>query len=234
MTPAWEETFDEAQQKTEDTRRKMFIDSIREKIPAIDPTLAFLTPEEILDAMNNDERILEYYDRLKGYEAPEKELGLLYPDADRKPWTKGKTDALIYRNLHTSLKNTKLEDRIAVYTISPLLGVVPMEWYDDMPMYDASGSQSFMVRRRGLSWDQDIFRKVIQKAGEILNEFLSKNHEKMGKWHVVFRAPSVHKRIFETAMDIQPRSVWPHSTKKSLADSYLAIRTIMKDIAEGP
>lgn len=232
MTPAWEETYDEAQRKTEDTRRKMFIDSIREKIPAVDPDLAFLTPEEILQAMKSNPVILEYFERIENYEAPEKELALLYPDADRKPWTKGKTDALIYRNLHTAIKNLKLEDRITIFTISPLLGVVPMEWYDDIPMYDASGSQSFMVRRRGLSWDQDKFREVIQRSAEILDAFLAKNHERMGTWHIVYRDPSVHKRIFETAMDIQPRAIWPHKTRKSLADSYLAIRNIMKEIVE--
>jgi predicted RNA-binding protein len=233
MTPAWEETFDEAQKKTEDTRRKMFIDSIREKIPAIDPELAFLTPDEILEAMDSNPVITGYHEKLKEYQTPEKEIGILYPDADRKPWTVGKTDALIYRNLHTSIKNLKLEDRVAVFTISPLLGVVPMEWYDEMPMYDASGSQSFMVRRRGLTWDQDSFRNVIWKAGEILNEFLSRNHERIGTWHVVYRDPSVHQRIFERSMDMQPRSVWPHKTRKSLADSYLAIRNIMKEISEG-
>jgi hypothetical protein len=232
MTPAWEETFDEAQKKTEDTRRKMFIDSIREKIPAIDPDLTFLTPDELIQAMNENPIVLDYFKRLDDYDAPEKELGILYPDADRKPWTKGSTDALIYRNLHTSIKNLKIEDRISIYTISPLLGVVPMEWYDDMPMYDASGAQSFMVRRRGLSWDQEKFRQVIQKSAEKLDSFLSRNHEKVKTWHVVFRDPSVHKRIFETAMDIQPRAVWAHKTRKSLADSYLAIRNIMKEIVE--
>lgn len=233
MTPAWEDTFDEAQKKTEDTRRKMFMDSVREKIPAIDPELAFLTPGEILEAMASDQVIIKYLERLSTYETPEKEIGLLYPDTDRKPWTKGKTDALIYRNLHTSMKNLKMEDRVGVFTISPLLGVVPMEWYDEMPMYDASGSQSFMVRRRGFLWDQDAFRQVIIKAGGILNDFLSRNHERIGTWHVIFRNPSVHKRIFETAMDMKPRSIWPHPTKKSLADSYLAIRNIMKEISEG-
>lgn len=232
MTPAWEDTFDEAQKKTEDTRRKMFIDAIREKIPAIVPELAFLTPAEMLEAMDSNDTILGYYDRLKEYEAPEKKIGILYPDADRKPWTKGRTDALIYRNLHTAMKNLKMEEDVAVFTISPLLGVVPMEWYDDMPMYDASGSQSFMVRRRGLSWDQELFKQVIQKAGEKLESFLSKNHGRIGTWHVIYRSPSVHQRIFETSMDIQPRPVWPHQTRKSLSDSYLAIRNIMKEISE--
>lgn len=232
MTPAWEETFDEAQKKTEDTRRKMFIDSFREKVPAIDPELSFLTPVELLQAMNENQVILEYYKRLEGYETPQKELAILYPDADRKPWTLGKTDALIYRNLHTSIKNLKLEEKVTIFTISPLLGIIPMEWYDEMPMYDASGAQSFMVRRRGLSWDQDKFRQVIMRSAEIVNSFLSRNYERIGKWHIIYRDPSVHQRIFESAMDIQPRAIWPHKTKKSLADSYLAIRNIMKEIVE--
>ena len=233
MTPSWEDTMDEAQRKTEEVRKKMFIDSIREKVPAVDPELVFLTPEEVLRAMDSNPRIVEYLDRLKSYSAPEKEIGILYPDADRKPWTKGKTDALIYRNLHTSLRNLKMEERVHVFTISPLLGVIPMEWYDEMTMYDASGCQSFMVRRRGLAWDQDAFRKIISKAGGILDGFLENNHERIGKWHVIHRSPSVHQRIFETAMDKHPRPVWPHSTRKSLADSYLAIRNIMKEISEG-
>jgi predicted RNA-binding protein len=211
----------------------MFIDAIREKIPAIDPELAFLTPTEILHAMHEVPAISTYHEKLGSYEAPEKEIALLFPDADRKPWTSGKTTALIYRNLHTSIKNLKLADRLEVFTISPVLGIIPMEWYDDMPMYDGSGSQSFMVRRRGLSWNVDDFKEIISRSADLLVEFLEKNHGKFGKWHVVYRDPSVHQRIFQNAMEKKPFAIWPHTSKKSLADSYLSMRTIMKEISEG-
>jgi predicted RNA-binding protein len=233
MAPAWEDTYDEAQRRTEDTRRKMFIDAIREKIPAVDPELAFLTPTELIDAMTQNEVITSFHERLSEYEAEEKEIGILFPDADRKPWTKGKTSALIYRNLYTSIKNLKLEEKVGVFTISPLLGVVPLEWYEDMPMYDSSGAQSFMVRRRGLTWNVEDFKEVIKRSGALLSDFLSRNHERCGKWHVIYREPSVHQRIFQSAMDERPFSVWPHSTKKSLADSYLQMRAILKEISEG-
>jgi predicted RNA-binding protein len=233
MAPAWEDTFDEAQKRTEDTRRKMFIDAIREKIPAIDPDLAYLTPTEILQAMKAEPVITEFHKRLEVYEAPEKDLAILFPDADRKPWTSGKTTALIYRNLHTSIKNLNIADRIEVFTISPVLGIVPMEWYDDMPMYDGSGAQSFMVRRRGLSWNVEDFKEVISRSADLMIGFLEKNYEKFQKWHVIYRDPSVHQRIFQNAMEKKPLGIWPHTSKKSLADSYLSMRTIMKEISEG-
>lgn len=233
MPPAWEDTFDEAQKRTEDTRRKMFIDAVREKIPAIDPDLAFLTPTEILEAQKNIPAIKGYHERIQGFKGEEKRIGLLFPDADRKPWTKGVTDSLIYRNLYTSLKNLKVEDQVAVYTISPVLGVVPREWYDEMPMYDGSGSQSFMVRRRGLAWNVDDFKSVISNSADILVDFLEKNHGTCEKWHVLYRSPSVHQRIFEVAMDKRTFPIWPHPSKKSLSDSYLKMRTTLKEIFEG-
>ncbi len=233
MAPAWEDTFDEAQKKTEDTRRKMFIDSLREKTPIVDPDLAFLTPTELLVAMKENSQILDFHKKLESYESTKKDIAILFPDADRKPWTSGKTTALIYRNLHTSIKNLKLADRVEVFTISPLLGIVPMEWYDDMPMYDASGSQSFMVRRRGLSWNVEDFKKVIGRSGELMANFLKKNHANFGKWHIIYRDPSVHQRIFQSSMEKQTFPIWPHTSKKSLADSYLSLRTIMKEISEG-
>ncbi|MGA1792546.1 MAG: hypothetical protein ACMUHM_01210 [Thermoplasmatota archaeon] len=233
MAPAWEDRYDEAQKKTEDTRRKMFIDAIREKIPAIDPDLAFLTPSEVAGAQTSERAITEYHKRLSGYQAKGGEIAILFPDTDRKPWTKGKTDALIYRNLHTSLKNLKLEDRIDIFTISPLLGIVPEEWYDSMPMYDCSGIQSFMVRRRGLNWNVEDFKKVLSTSADLVVDFLKRNHDKYGKWHIIYRDPSVHQRIFETVLEKQPFSIWPHSSRKSLADSYLTMRTILKDISEG-
>ena len=233
MAPAWEDTYDAAQKKTEDTRRKMFIDSIREKIPAIDPELTFLTPTEVAGAMFSNETVTDYHRRLADYEAPGGEIALLFPDTDHKPWTKGSTNALIYRNLHTSIKTLKLEDRIHVFTISPLLGIIPMDWYDSMPMYDCSGVQSFMVRRRGLIWNVEDFKKVVSRSADLIVGFLRKNHDRYEKWHIIYRDPSVHQRIFESIMDKQPYSIWPHTSKKSLADSYLKLRTIMKEISEG-
>ena len=234
MPRAWEDTFDEVKKKNEDVRRKMFVDSIREKVPAIDPDLAFLTPGEVLDAMKNNDIITGYHKKLQSdYQAPEREIGLLFPDADRKPWTHGVTSALSYRNLHMSLKNLQMTDKVAVYTVSPVLGIVPMDWYDSMPMYDSGGIQSFMVRRRGLPWNPDEFRSVINLAGEIVSEFLGKHHETCGKWHIMYRDPSVHQRIFEAAMDIRPLPVWPHKTKKSLSDSYLQMKKILTEIRDG-
>ncbi|MBN1538896.1 MAG: hypothetical protein JW939_02035, partial [Candidatus Thermoplasmatota archaeon] len=61
MAPVWEDTFDAAQKKTEDTRRKMFIDAIREKIPAIEPSLTFLTPAEVAEAMVSNDVITAYH-----------------------------------------------------------------------------------------------------------------------------------------------------------------------------
>jgi len=232
MAQVWEDTYDEAQKRTEDVRRKMFIDSIREKVPSIDPEIAFLTPTEMLKAMKGHPRITGYHERMRTYSAKESEIGLLFPDSDWKPWTKGKTTSLSYRNLFTALKNLKLEERVAVYTISPLLGVVPEEDYEDMPMYDSSGAQSFMVRRRGLSWNQEDFKAVISISASLLSAFLERNYGRAKKWHVIYRNPSVHQRIFETSMDAKQYAIWPHVTRRSLSDSYLDMKTMVQDMAD--
>ncbi len=87
MVRAWEDTFDEAQRRTEDVRRKMFTDSIKERVPSVDPLLVFMTPTEVLKAMNEDPRIRAYHKKLGGYRHKGGDIALLYPDADRKPWT---------------------------------------------------------------------------------------------------------------------------------------------------
>ena len=233
MPESWEDTFDEVKRKNENVRRKMFIEALLEKIPAIDPDLAFLTPAEILKAMDENETIRNYHKRvLEDFEPRKKEIGLLFPDAERKPWTRDKTVALSYRHLFTSMKNLKMEEDVAIYTMSPLLGIVPEEWYDSMPMYDSSGTQSFMVRRRGLEWSSDQFKEIIDRSAAIVSKFLDKNHESCSTWHVIYRAPSVHQRIFEAAMDINPVPIWPHKTRKSLAKSYLQMRKILSEIKE--
>ncbi len=232
MAEAWEDTFDEVKRKNENLKRKRIIDGIREKVPAVDPDLVFLTPREILDGMNDNPTVMEFHRKLlEEYECPKRRIGLLFPASDRIPWTKG-TDALIYRNLYASLKKLELEDEVALFSISPLLGVVPWEWYETMPMYEASGAASFLVRRRGLTWNAEEFREVIKRAGGILNGFLVKNHDRCQKWHIIYRTPSVHERILGSSNDIEPFSVWPHTTKKSLADSYLNMRKLLEDIKE--
>jgi len=233
MAGSWEDTFDDVRKKNMDIKRKMVIDNIREKVPAVEPELAFITPSEILEAMRENPVITSFHDRLLNeYQAPEKRYALLFPDADRKPWTEG-TDSLIYRNLHTSIRNLKMEDDLHVFSISPVLGVVPMEWWDTMPMYDSSGGASYLVRRRGLTWSAEDFREVIQRAGEILNSFLKNNHGRFGSWHIIYREPSVHQRIFQSSNDIRPYPVWPQGTRKSLADSYLLMRGLIANIREG-
>ena len=232
MAEVWEDTFDEVKRKNEDLKRKRIIDGIREKVPAVDQNLVFLTPREILEGMKENPTIKEFYRKLlEEYECPKRRIGLLFPASDRVPWTKA-TDALIYRNLYASLKKLELEDEVALFSVSPLLGVVPWEWYDTMPMYEASGAASFLVRRRGLGWNAEEFREVIRRAGEILNGFLVRNHDRCEKWHIIYRTPSVHERILGTSNDIQPFPIWPHTTKKSLAESYLKMRKLLEDIKE--
>lgn len=232
MADNWEDTYDSAQKRTEDTRRKMFSDALREKVPALDNSLIFMTPSEVLSAMNRNLIIKDYHARLKNYEPKEMEIALLFPDAERKPWTRGKTNALIYRNLYTALKSTGLEGKVAIFTLSPVLGVVPEEWYDAMPMYDSSGLQSFMVKRRGLPWNPEDFRKVIDISGGILMEFMERNHKRFGSWHAVFQVPSVHQRMLEVSLDRRPLPVWTHPSRKSLSDSYTHVKELLKGITD--
>ncbi len=231
MAQSWEDTYDEARRKSLDTKRIMIIRNIKEKVPDVDPDLVFLTPTELLKAMDDNQVVTSFHRRLLNeYECPERRYGLLFPDAERMPWLKGSTTAQIYRNLYTSLKNLELEEDVALFSISPLLGVIPSEWYEGMPIYDSSGAASFMVRRRGLAWNAEDFRAVISRAAEILVAFLERNHPRCGSWHIIYRKDSIHQRIFQIAQERRPFSVWPHVSKKSLAVSYLKVKELVGEL----
>jgi len=232
MVP-WEDRFDEIRTKNEDVRRKMFIDAIREKNPAIDPGLVYLTPAEVIRAMESERRVREFSRRvIDDYSPPEGRVALLFPDVERKPWTRGSTEALAYRNLFASLKNLGLSDRIEVLTMSPVLGIVPERYFDSMPMYESSGLASFMVQRRGLAWSQEDFRTVIAKARDLSLEFMERFRGSFGSWHAVFRVPSIHQRLVQEIVEAKGYPIWTHPSKRSLAESYLDMKKIVGEVVK--
>lgn len=230
MNP-WEDRFDEMSRKTEDVRRKMFIDALREKNPAIDPRLAMLTPAEVLEAARSDREMNDFIQRISSdYSPPDGRVALIYPDSERKPWTRGSTDALSYRNLYTALKSLGLNDRIELFALSPVAGLIPEAYFGDMPMYESSGLSSFMVKRRGLTWSQEDFKAVIDLASDRCIRFLEQNHSGFGAWHAIYRAPSVHERIIQEIMNKRPFPIWTYTSKKSLSDTYLEVRKLVDNM----
>lgn len=230
MAP-WEDRFDEITRKSEDVRRKMFVDSIREKNQHIDPTMVYLTPGEILRAMDSDERIIACREAIRKEFTPSgKGIALIFPDSERKPWTKGSTESLSFRNLYAALKNLNLEGGIEVFALSPMMGIVPESFFKSMPMYETSGLQSFMVKRRGLPWNQEDFKGVISKAAVHVGEFLSNHRSAYAEWHAIYRIPSIHERIIEAVLDSSPQPLWKHASKKPLSESYLEVRKIVEGL----
>jgi len=224
MAP-WEDRFDEITRRSEDVRRKMFIDSIREKNPSVDPTMVYLTPGEVLRAIDAEERIARCRSEIRSTNSPSgRKTALIYPDSERKPWTRGTTESLSYRNLFAALRNLNLESEIEVFALSPLLGIVPEGHFQTMPMYESSGLQSFMVKRRGLPWNQEDFKSVIARSSAIVSEFLKMHHGDFSEWHAVYRIPSIHERILQTVLDADPLPIWKHGSKRSLSESYLDVR----------
>lgn len=227
----WEDRFDEMTRRSEDVRRKMFVDAIREKNPQIDPTMVYLTPGEVMRAMESNERTIACREAIAKEFAPSgKAIALIFPDSERKPWTKGSTESLSFRNLYAALRSLNLEGEIEVFALSPMIGLVPERYFTSMPMYETSGLQSFMVKRRGLPWNQDDFKGVISRSSVHVGGFLAKHHSSYKEWHAIYRIPSIHERVIESVMESSPYPLWKHTSKKPLSDSYLEVRKIIEGL----
>lgn len=220
-----------ALQRNKEMRYKRFHEDVLERIPGIAPEACFFTPYEVQQAVENYQPALDWHKwLLEEYEPPKNKVALLYPDSDRKPWVRGETTDRTYKYLYISLKSLKLLDKVQVFTVSSLLGIVPMEKYAEMPLYDTSGLFSWSVRKRGLEWDAQVFKDTLQTLGGIVSTFIEKHQDKYDKWVALYRTPSIHERIVENAYDIRPFPLVKKTQKKPLSKSYSLIKDLLKDI----
>lgn len=217
--------------KTEGVRRKRFMDEVRTKIPGIKPDLCLFTPTEVRDALKGNKDVISWHKWLaEEYTPPKHEIALLFPDSDRKPWTKGKTTDHTYKNLYIALKSLNLEKRVHILTVSTVFGIIPEERFEDMPLYDSSGMFSWSVRQKGMDWDAMVFKEVLMDLGTIVSGFVQKNKDIYTTWVAVYRAPSVHERIIEYAYDLAPFKLEQLKTKKPLSSQYSILKDMLKKI----
>ena len=217
--------------KTEGVRRKRFTDEVRTKIPGITPELCLFTPTEVRNAIKGNQEVISWHKWVtEEYTPPKKEIALLFPDMDRKPWTKDKTTDHTYKNLYIALKSLNLEKRVHILTVSTVLGIIPEERFEDMPLYDSSGMFSWSVRQKGLEWDAMVFKEVLMDLGTIVSRYVQKNKDNYTKWVAIYRAPSVQQRIIEYAYDLAPFKLEQLKTKKPLSSQYTILKDMLKKI----
>ena len=123
-----------------------------------------------------------------------------------------------------------LEKRVHVLAVSTLLGIVPEEHFDDMPLYDSSGMFSWAVRQKGLEWDAQVFSQVLQDLGAIVSAYVQKNKDNYTKWVFVYRTPSVQERVIEYAYALTPFKLEQMKTKKPLSSQYSILKDMLKKI----
>ncbi len=227
--------MDQAEQdaiaRTNEMRYKRFYENSKEIIPTLERDLCFFTPREVLTGMDENKTVTEWHKwLLEEYVPPKKEIALLFPDSERKPWIKDETNDRTYKNLHIAIKSLKLEDRIHVLSVSTILGIVPQERFTDMPIYETGGMFSWSVKKRGLEWDVLAFRDALARLGGIVSKYIEKNEGGYQKIVSIYRTPSVHERILEIAYDTRPFKVEKLKTKKPLAKSYSALKDMLKTI----
>lgn len=222
---------DAALERTEAARRKRFYETSVELVPGVPEDMCFYDPAEVLEGLQSNEVALNWHKyMLEEYEPEPNKYAIIFPETDRKPWTKGNTVDRAYKNLYISLKTLKLEGKVQVFTISNLLGVIAREDYDKMPLYDASGLYSWSVRQKGLTWDLDAFRHCLDIIASILCEFVHKHKDKYEEWHVLYRTPSIQERVMEHTTDINPFPYQMHKFKKPIASSYSLIKDQLKGL----
>ena len=217
--------------RTEDARRERFFERSQEMVPDITKEMCFYDPREVLTAIQENEAVQKWKKFiLEEYEPKPNEYALLFPDTERKPWVRGETKDRAYKNLYLSLKTLKLQDRVTVFTLSDLLGIIPSEEYGSMPLYDVTGNYRWAVRQRGLNFDGEAFRMSLDLLGDIVSEFVNKHQGQFEQWHAFYRTPSIQERVINHAMDTNPFKLHIHVVKKPIASSYTLVKNSLKDM----
>jgi predicted RNA-binding protein len=221
----------EALERTIEIRYKRFHENSLELIPGLTREMCFFSPKEVLAGLDENQVVKDWHKwLLEEYTPPKKEVALLFPDSERKPWVRDETSDRSYKNLHIAFKSLDLYDRVHVLSVSTLLGIVPEERFADMPLYETGGMFSWSVRKRGMEWDPIAFKEVLRRLGEIIARYLEKHEGNYQKIVAIYRTPSVHERIVDNAYDIRPFKLEKLKSKKPLAKSYSALKDMLKTI----
>jgi predicted RNA-binding protein len=217
--------------RNKEMRYNRFFTDAKENMPGLTRELCFFTPREILTGIESNKIVTDWHKWvLNDYDPPKKEIALLFPDSERKPWIEGETSDRSYKNLYIARKSLDLYSRIHILSVSTVFGIIPEERFADMPIYDSAGMFSWSVKKRSLEWDPMSFKDALMKLGEIVSAYLAKNKDKYDKVVAIYRTPSVHERIVENAYDVEPFKLEKLKTKKPIARSYSALKDMLKTV----
>ncbi|MCD6383788.1 MAG: hypothetical protein J7L88_04945 [Thermoplasmata archaeon] len=207
--------------------------SILERFPQFDPDRIYLTPGDVLYALKNDETVQEFI-RLcsQGPEKPpRKHIGLIVPDSNYKPLDESTPDKSL-KNIYIALKNLKAREKVYLYILSPMLGLIPEDYIPRTPNVEFSGLYSYQVRRRSLPWDQNAFKEVLDLTAEVVGRYLVERLLDHKDWYVILKKNSLEERIFARIMELHSLPIHFKYIKRPLSSSYLEAREIIKGILE--
>lgn len=205
--------------------------SILERFPTFDPERIYLTPEEVLRALNEDEEIRAFIKRCHEEHSPGARVGLLFPDSNYKPLTEETPDKAL-RNLYTAVRNLKCEDEVAIYILSPMLGIIPPALIPQTPNVEFSGLFSYQVRRRSLPWNAEAFRKVLDMTAENVESFLRSHAGDHSRWYAIIRKGSIEDRIFVRIGFEERFGGRVLYERRPLSSSYLETRRLLAQVLE--
>jgi hypothetical protein len=159
--------------------------------PSLDPSLTAYTPGETLDLLGHP--VIKAWQEKEALEkiGADYQTLVLVPCAKTKPWT----GPSVAKSKLYSAYNAIQAERPDIYfaTISEPLGIVPMSKWANFPQYDNPGlfrddaQQSGMTKKDweaspfgrwyGLPFDEEAWQASIEKLGEVVGNFLSKNSD---------------------------------------------------------
>lgn len=207
--------------------------SILERFPTFDPEKIYLTPGEVLKALEEDEEIKSFLKMCREHPptGAGEGVGLLFPDSNYKPLTEESPDKAL-RNLYTAVKNLRCEDEVIIYILSPMLGIIPPAFIPKTPNVEFSGLFSYQVRRRSLPWNAEAFRKVLDRTAEQVESYLRSHARDHRAWYAIIKKGSIEERIFERVCFEGKFGIRILYEKRPLSSSYLETRGLLSRILE--
>lgn len=207
--------------------------SILERYPSFDPDRIYLTPEEVMKALEEDGEIKTFMKMCQEHPptGDGEGVGLLFPDSNYKPLTEESPDKAL-RNLYTAVKNLRCEDEVTIYILSPMLGIIPPPLIPKTPNVEFSGLFSYQVRRRNLPWNAEAFRKVLDRTAESVESYLLSHSADHRWWYAIIKKGSIEERIFERVGFERKFGGRVLYEKRPLSGSYLETRRLIAQILE--
>ena len=170
--------------------------------PRTEKDLCLYTPVQTLNAIRNNNKILNWHNYLTNDYIPQyTKLLLLFPCTANKPWSEGKTKSKNYQILYQILNKFNFRDQVSLHTISEPLGLIGEADYEKMPIYDNPGLFKWFVRKNSLNWSTKAFEECINILGILIGKILNKIHQKFGNILAFIKPFSTHEKMIKIAKE---------------------------------